>query len=169
MVGVKSYGSPRRASHGSLPKHSSSPYSDIATACAAISLPMIALSGVLLGLVFAYQVTPNSDSGTYLVEFSATRLITIASWTSSVAPLLPGFIATLLSFPAARHLQRSSERDRNALLPTPYQLNLYLQLLYGGVGALWQWVKYMFWRKREKQVPVVVRLVMGLTVATLIG
>ena len=169
MAGVKSYGSPGRGAHGSFPKHSSSPYGDVATACAAISIPMIALSGILLGLVFAYQVTPNSDSGIYLVDFSATRLITIASWTSSVAPFLPGFVMTLLSFPAARHLQRSSEWGRTASLPTPYQLNLYLQLLYGGIGALWQWTKYIFWRQRETQVPVVIRLAMGLTVATLIG
>ena len=169
MVKIESYGSPRRGSQGLPPKHPSSPYSDIATACALISLPMVALTGILLGLVFAYQVTPNSDSGAYLVDFSATRLITIASWTSSVAPFLPGFVMTLLSFPAARNLQKSSEEGRSALLPTPYQLNLYLQSLYGGVGSLWQWAKYLFWRKREKQVPVVIRLMTGLTIATLTG
>ena len=169
MVEAPSYRSQGRPSHGSLSEHTSSPYSDIALACAAISLPMIALSGVLLGLIFAYQVAPNSDPGAYLVDFSATRLITIASWSSSVAPFLPGFVMTLLSFPAARHLQKSSEWERSASLPTPYQLNLYLQLLSGGVGALWQWMKYLFWRKREKQVPIIVRLVLGLIFATLIG
>lgn len=158
-------------------------HSDIWIACAVISLPMMVLSGVLLGLVFYYRVSPNSstsaefrlsqptnhDRSAYLVDFSATRLITIASWTSSVAPLLSGFVMTLLSFPTARRISQSSERNRAPSLPTPYQLSLYLALLSGSFGSLWQWAKYRCWRQREGQASVVGTLVIGLAAATSMG
>lgn len=157
--------------------------SDIWLACAVISLPMIALSAILLGLVFLNQVNANGsilpdlqlsqvtndDQNAYLVNFSSTRLITIASWTSSVAPLLPGFLMTLLSFPTAWHISNSSQLRRVASLPTPYQLSLYLGLLSGHMGSLWQWVKYKCWRQREGQASVVGTLVVGLATATLLG
>lgn len=157
--------------------------SDIWLAGSIISLPMIALSAVLLGLIFHYQVNPNSSispdfqlpqdineaQNAYLVNFSSTRLITVASWTSSFAPFLPWFVMNLLSFPTARHISRSSQQHRLTSLPTPYQLNLYLALLSGGMGSLWQWVKYRRWRQRERQAPVVGTLVVGLATATLLG
>lgn len=156
---------------------------DIWLACAVISLPMMALSAILLGLIFYNRVNANGsilsdlqlsqvtndDQNAYLVNFSSTRLITIASWTSSVAPLLPGFVMTLLSFPTARHFSESSQLRRVTSLPTPYQLSLYLGLLSGGMGSLWQWVKYKRWRQREEQASVVGTLVIGLATATLLG
>lgn len=157
--------------------------SDIWLACAVISLPMIALSAILLGLIFYNQVTANDsilpdlqlsqvtndDQNAYLVKFSSTRLITIASWTSSVAPLLPGFVMTLLSFPTASHISDSSQLRQVTSLPTPYQLSLYLGLLSGHMGSLWQWVKYTCWRQREGQASVVGTLAIGLAIATLLG
>jgi hypothetical protein len=86
-------------------------YTDILLAYTIIVLPMLVLSGALLGLVFHYRVTQssdlsgdlqfqdvaNSDNNAYLVDFSATRLTTVASWTSSVAPMFPVFVMTLYS------------------------------------------------------------------------
>lgn len=164
-------------------KRVSGAHGDIWLACAVISLPMTIFSAVLLGLIFYNRVNTNNptwpdlrlpqvtndDQDAYLVNFSSTRLITIASLTSSVAPLLPGYVITLLSFPTARHISKSSELDRAASLPTPYQLNLYLGFLTGGFGALWHWFNYTCWRRREGQASVVRTLGVGLAVATLLG
>ena len=144
---------------------------------------MLVLSAGLLGIIYAYRVIQTEsdllfseasdgadiDPSAYLVNYSATRLITIASWTSSVAPLLPGFVMTLLSFPAARRFLRTSQTGQEQSLPTPYQLGLYLQILTGGVGSLWQWIKYRGWSKRERQASVVTLLVLHLSCATMVG
>ena len=67
--------------------------SDIWLACAIIGLPMIALSAILLGLIFLNQVkangsifpdlqlsqVTNDDQNAYLVNYSSTRLITVDS------------------------------------------------------------------------------------------
>lgn len=177
------YGDKGSSTSGRPEKRISGAHREIWLACAVISLPMMILSALLLGLIFYNRVNTNSstspdfhlpqvaddDQDAYLVKFSSTRLITIASWTSSVAPLLPGFVMTLLSFPTARHISKSSQLDRAASLPTPYQLNLYLGLLTGGFGSLWQWAKYTCWRQREGQASVVRTLAVGLTTATLLG
>ena len=170
-------------SDGRPPRRITGAYREILLACTIITLPMITLSGLLLGLILRNQVSRNSsiskdlnipqavdsDNAAYLVKFSATRLITIASWTSSVAPLLPTFIMTLLSYPAAHRIMSSSQINRTSSLPTPYQLNLMLGLLSGSFGSLWHWIKYALWRQREKQASVVSTLMFGLTVATLLG
>ena len=109
-------------------------YIDITLACLVICIPMLVLSAGLLGIIYAYRVIQRDsdllfsespggvdmDPSVYLVNYSATRLITIASWTSSVAPLLPGFVMTLLSFPAARRFLRTSQAGQEHSLPTPY-------------------------------------------------
>ena len=168
---------------GSFPKKNSRAYTDIVFACLVLSIPMLVLSGGLLGIIYAYRVIQTQsdllfsessdevdvDPSAYLVNYSATRLITIASWTSSIAPLLPGFVMTLLSFPAARRFLRTSQAGREQSLPTPYQLGLYLQLLNGGIGSLWQWIKYRGWSKRERQASVVTLLVLHLSSATIVG
>lgn len=99
----------------SFPKMYSRVYTDIAFACFVISVPLVVLSGGLLGIIYSHRVVQNesiplnlrpleneeSGSSAYLVNYSVTRLVALASWTSSVAPLLLGFVMTLVSFPAA--------------------------------------------------------------------
>ena len=149
----------------SFPKKNFRAYTDIVFACLFISIPLLILSAGLLGIMYAFRVVQpkadlsypepsdgvDIDPSAYLVNYSATILITIASWTSSAAPLLPGFVMTLISFPAARRFLRSSLAGQEHDLPTPYQLGLYLQILTGGVGSLWPWFKYRFWSKRESR------------------
>lgn len=167
----------------SFPKMYSRAYTDIAFACFVISVPLVVLSGGLLGIIYSHRVVQNesiplnlrpldneeSGSSAYLVNYSVTRLVTLASWTSSVAPLLPGFVMTLVSFPTAQHLLEASQADQDQKLPTPYQFSLYLQMLTGGFGAAWQWIKYRTWSSREKQPAVITHLVLGLSMANLIG
>ncbi|KAJ5949991.1 hypothetical protein N7454_001575 [Penicillium verhagenii] len=74
---------------------------EILIAFAVMTLPMLIFSGLLLGLVFHYRVTQNdftssdltfdsdqNDSSVYFVRISATTLTTVASWSSTVAPIL---------------------------------------------------------------------------------
>ena len=87
----------------------------IVIAFAVMVLPMLFLSALLLGLIFFYRIPPNKyahddlgleqdHSNAYLVKFSTTMLVTVASWSSTVAPVLIGFAITLASYPAAKDL-----------------------------------------------------------------
>lgn len=77
-----------------------------------VTLPMIVLSGLLLGLIFAFKLShgiPASsefksldlaeDSSAIYVDISATRLALIASFSSTIAPLIIGSAISLLMFP----------------------------------------------------------------------
>jgi hypothetical protein len=134
--------------------------SDILLALAITFLPLAILTAVLLGIIFHYRVVPNNYSilqlpqgsessygSFYLVDFSATRLITVASWSSGVAPLLPGFVMTLLSYPAGKRILKASEDESAVSLMTPFQLSLFISSLKGGIGPLWKWSKYLVWRR----------------------
>ncbi|KAH8750642.1 hypothetical protein BGZ57DRAFT_967313 [Hyaloscypha finlandica] len=134
---------------------------DILLSLAIIFVPNLILTAVLLGLVFHYQV-PQTHSelpgvsdplarepSAYLVDFSATKLLTVASWTSTLSSLLPSFAMALVSFPVARKIANASKNKRTDDLPTPYQLSMLLGVLSGSVGSLWAWFKYRNWKKRE--------------------
>ena len=137
-------------------------YAHIFVAMRVATLPLLILSATLLGLIFRYranqahdasssflpQLVTAVDESAYFVDFSATRLLTLASWTSSVAPMLPMFAMNLISYPVAQRILRSSKPRQARDLPTRYQIHLYLELLEGGVGSLWKWFKYRTWKRR---------------------
>ena len=83
---------------------------DIGFAFLVVTVPKILFSAILLGLVYRYQVTPNpitsedlgmsldqDSSDVVFVNMSATILVFIASWSSSVALSISGFTMTLFS------------------------------------------------------------------------
>lgn len=72
---------------------------DILIASKILVVPILTLSGVFLALIFSNRLqddspffddgvdsTINSDGAAYYVNYKATRLITVASWTSTVIP-----------------------------------------------------------------------------------
>lgn len=140
---------------------------EILLAFAVMTIPMLAFSGILLGLVYSFRVTRNpfvsnnlafdteqDDSKAYFVEISATTLITVASWSSTIAPILVGFAITLISYPVARGILAASEAQNASQLPTPYQLSLLMRIFSSGsASGLWHWLKYTIgWNgKRESQ------------------
>jgi hypothetical protein len=158
-------------------------YWTIWISCAFITMPMVVLSCLLLGLVFNHQVFESDAvsgslqlsedhhpfSGAYLVNYSATKLITVASWTSSVAPLLPTFVMILLSYPAASKIREASLQNRPSSLPTAYQLGLYLRNLNGSIESLWDWHRYNLHRKGAGNGSTMAGPAVGLTLATLLG
>ena len=128
---------------------------DIAWASLILTVPMLALTLIFLVLVYHYQV-PNAtgDSAAYLVNYSATRLITISSWTSTAASIILPFAMILLSYPISRsHLVQSTAADGSSL-PTPYQLSLLVGMLGGGLGSLWQYILYHFWRRKSRDTAI---------------
>lgn len=142
-------------------------YADIITSFVIVTIPMLLFTAVLLGLVFHYRVSHNSppfenllvagaqdEAGVYYVNIEATVLIFISSWSSSLAPILTGFVVALVAYPIARKFLQEARAHRPQQLLTPYQLALTLKFWDGGgVGALWNWLKYVFgWRsKRQRQ------------------
>ena len=140
-------------------------FKDIGLAFFLVSIPMFVFSVVLLGLVSHFRVShghvpysnldfsgSQDEAGVYYVNFGATRLIFIASWSSSLAPALVGSALAMFSFPIAHnYLQRTREQRKTGLL-TPYQLSIVLRLFTGGsIGALWSWVKYLHTWRRSRQ------------------
>jgi hypothetical protein len=143
---------------------------EILVSAGIVILPMIAFSATLLVLVFGNRTShgiapferlrlPSStdEAGVYYVDISATRLVFIASLSSSLAPVLAGFLLTLWSFPLARqYVSATAGRDMRKLM-TPYQLAVLLRFLNGSVfSAVWVWGTYIFsfHGKRQPQPPV---------------
>src|ERR1700759_1642914 len=78
-------------------------YRQIFLAFGILTIPMILLSGLLLGLIFSHRVSHGSavssnlnngdvldEPGVIYVKLSATTLATVASWSSTLAPTLIG-------------------------------------------------------------------------------
>jgi hypothetical protein len=140
---------------------------DILFAFGVLTLPMLIFSALLLGLIYHFRVVHNSfvssnlrlnavhdESNVIYVRLSATTLTTIASWSSTVAPILVGFAVTLISYPVAREILLAGQNNKPKDLPTPYQLSLMLRMLANGSPAsLWHWMRYSFgWQgRRESQ------------------
>lgn len=129
-----------------------------------VSLPMIVLTGIFIGLVYGYLVSEDPlpsnnvfgqsesyDQSAYYINYSATRLITVSSWTSTVTSFTSTFVMALVSYPLAKSYLNKSESGMTNELPTTYQFRLVIGLLSGSLGSLWSWLDYSFWRKRTKQ------------------
>ncbi|OCT51727.1 hypothetical protein CLCR_08263 [Cladophialophora carrionii] len=130
---------------------------------ALIVVPMIGLAGLLLGLVLVNNVDKPADrssgsltldlrsefdSGAYYVDFNPTTLVTIASWSSTVAPLLAVCAMILGSFPIAQSLKANSQMAGSEL-PTPFQFSLLLDCLSAGITPLWNALSYWRWPQKE--------------------
>jgi hypothetical protein len=157
---------------------------DIWTAFSIVTIPMLVFSAVLLALVYKYRVTHASntnenlkssatsdEAGVYYVNLSATVLIFISSWSSSLGPLLLGFLMTLASYPLARHYW-SEVREQKPTLPTPFQFALSVKFISGGGwGALYNWLRYLVgWRKqRHYQSTLLTESAFATVIITILG
>jgi uncharacterized membrane protein len=126
---------------------------------------MLAFSAVILALVYLYRVEYNPhglndfkdhhsayDDHAIYVDFSAPRLVFIASWSSTLAPLLVSSALFLASFPTAKSILATEQARKETSLPTPFQVSLILRmLLAGGVMTLWEWLYYLIGWKKKRQ------------------
>ncbi|KAF7507035.1 hypothetical protein GJ744_010963 [Endocarpon pusillum] len=110
-------------------------YRNILLSFFAMTVPMLTFSALLIGLIYDYRIVRNpfpsdnlrfnggqDDSNAIYVGLSATTLITVASWSSTIAPLLIGFALALVSYPVARVLLKAEQDSRPEQLPTTFQL-----------------------------------------------
>ncbi len=140
-------------------------YSDVVPSFLILTIPMLLFVCVLLGLVFHYRVQSKGspyenlrlleqqdEKGVYYVNISSTILVFLASWSSSLAPMLASFALALIAYPVAKTYLREERAERPEKLLTPYQLLLTLRFLDGGgFGVLWSWFKYLFKWKKQRQ------------------
>jgi hypothetical protein len=153
----------------------------IILALAVIVAPNVILTAVLLGLILHNQVPQTysqlpgvpdplaRESSAFLVDFSATKLLTAASWTSTLTSLLPSFAMLLVSFPIAHTIMNASKDKRTDDLPTPYQLSMLLGVLSGSIASLWNWFKYRSWEKRERVNGIAKTSITWLVIVSVLG
>jgi hypothetical protein len=130
--------------------------------CALLVLPMVIFCAILLGLVNYYQwhrhhvplsgldLKSDFSNSTFYVDYSATRLLLVASLSSSTVFVFMGSFMTLLSFPLAADMIRNSREPFLDMLPKSYQLALLIDLLDGKIRALWPWLTGL-WKRTEKR------------------
>ena len=151
----------------------------IAVALAVILLPMLGLTALLLGLILANRVERRSgslaftqrsdtDDSAYYVDFNATALATISSWSATVAPLLAVAAMSLASFPIARVFKGNSESGSRDL-PTPFQFGMLLESLTGTIGAFFSLGKYILWPHKASFPPLVGLAFFVLSVSSFVG
>lgn len=154
---------------------------EITWALICLSLPMLVLTAVFLGFVYGYEISNSDgasqnllgdsslsirDSSAYYIDYSATRLATISSWTSTATSFTTTFVMVLISYPLARDFVKKSNSGALDSLPTPYQLNLIIGILQGGYGPLWSWYEYLFWRGRNRQPSLLWAALLSVVVGT---
>lgn len=127
-------------------------------------VPLLSLFIALVSLLLLYRVEARHisrpdfafsesrfDPAAFYVDFDATRYTTVASWTSSIALLLPGFLTSLIWYHQAQQLENDACLAKYDDLLTPYQLALLLNLKSGTLGSVWEYISYVISRRRERQ------------------
>jgi hypothetical protein len=149
-----------------------------------ITAPMVCLSCALIAIVYNQSLLYNgaaspalalpinqNESGVYYLNTSQKLLLTVSTWSSSLAPYLVGSAVTLASFPLARQMLRDQHQNRPEDLPTPYQLGLTLEILGGrGLPAVTKWCRYItgWGPERARQTNALSRAIGIFVVATFI-
>lgn len=137
-------------------KRSKEARTDITMASFFMIIPMLLLTALLLSLVLIYRIdsakhlrshfasdqTHLSEDAFY-VNVNSTFLIFVASWMSSLAPILVGCATALTTFPVARSLfHEVIEQNRTKAL-TPSHLALVLRIMNGSSwDGIWGLIKY---------------------------
>jgi hypothetical protein len=165
----------------STPKQRRTPFLFVLSALVTL-VPLIALLVALFSLLYMYKVEPAKQSRpdfasnqsihnptVFFVDYDATRYTTIASWTSSIALLLPGFLTTLIWHYQSQRLEQDTKEAKVDNLLTPYQLSLLLNLKSGTLGSLWDYLQYICSRRREKQARFLFDAGFIVLISTLLG
>jgi hypothetical protein len=131
---------------------------NILTACGLTVVPMVAFTSIALAFVFANTIRNqgcsfdnlcptagliNATSEAYYdVDFSATSLVFIASWSSTISFALVGSLMSMYAYLAATQMLHHPDlatRDGNSL--SPYQLSLIIRVLSAEVLSLWSLIR----------------------------
>jgi hypothetical protein len=160
-------------------------------------IPIIVVSGALLGLLFYHRIDLNpgfadlripeaelaQDNITdwislirkqggewaYYVEYNPSTLTTVASWTSRILPWCASSIMALVAFYAARHIVLKSNRGDGSDLPNPRQLTILINVLEGSSwGPIKDTVRHRYTTKEPLAAPLPAS-VLALFAITLLG
>lgn len=162
LIDSKSGNQEKNASRSRLPSSGiAGAHLDVWVSVASAAVPLLVFVCLFLYIVVAYQVSPavpgvsyfnaqeySTGSPAFFVDFSATKLATIASWASSVATLIPSFVMTLYSYQLANDFLHAQEANPSQL-PSPYQLGLLMKSLDGRVTSFYYFISYIFWKSRD--------------------
>lgn len=127
---------------------------NILVACSLVVLPMIICTSVVLAFVFFNTVSNqgcsfddlcpaagliNATRSTYYyVDFSATSLVFISSWSSTISFAMVGVLMSMYAyFVAAQMLLNPDSATQLGTGLSPYQLSLMIRVLNAEVLSLW--------------------------------
>jgi hypothetical protein len=127
---------------------------DILVACSLIVVPMILFTSVSLALVFSNtssnqgcsfdDLCPTAglinatSNNYYYVDFSATSLVFISSWSSTISFALIGILINVYAYSvAAQILHHPDLAPQHGNSLRPFQLSLMLKVLNAEVLSLW--------------------------------
>lgn len=137
--------------------------------CLIVTTPMLISSLVILSIVYANLVTPRCPSkelcpasglinttsrAFYYIDFPATQLAFVSSWSATVSFALVGFLMAFASYANASALLKASDGEEQDDLPTPHQMSVLLRVLNAEMVVLWDMavarVKSVFWSREEE-------------------
>ncbi|KAL2412524.1 hypothetical protein ABEF91_000287 [Exophiala dermatitidis] len=148
---------------------------------AIVGLPIFCFTVVLIVLVFVYRVSTDSthpfaaspshkaDHRYILVDFSSTRLVFVASWSSTLAPMLLGSLMALWHIPTVCKMAAHTTEDNIKELPTPYQLSMLIGLSSGSFDELRKYVMYLFSNVKASQPRILSRSALIMVVSSLLA
>lgn len=137
-------------------------------------VPMITFTVVILVLVYANlashlgchydAICPHSPvvnvtkASYYYVDYPATQLVFISSWSSTVSTVLVSALMSIFAYCAAARLTDASvSQDQSRCLPTSYQTSLIVRILNAYYLSLWElsrpWRQWSFWRSTKSESP----------------
>ena len=128
-----------------------------------VTIPMITFTIVILVLVFANlaehlhcpydNICPNSSlvnatrSSYYYIDYPATRLVFVASWSSTVSFALVSALMSTFAYSAATQLTAASHsQDGDREWPNTYQTSLLIRVLGADYFSLWEMLRS--WTRR---------------------
>lgn len=135
---------------------------EIGLASAALILPMLLLTALLLAWVYGHQMPNHSSTysynnktelplgSAYFVDYSPTTLVYIASLSSTLATVLISAAMVLFSYSLARSMALESDANNASKLPSPFQLQLLIRMVDGRLSALGSYLLYVLGRKQRK-------------------
>lgn len=148
----------------------------------AISVPMMILVAALLYICHMYRIdgdesifkqgrdgmTSTQDQRYLLVDFPGTKIVFLASFLSTLAPLLAGCIMNLVAVLVYHELKELSDVIHFSILPTPYQLNLLIGVLAASYEQLLSAFGYFLSHKRTAKVSPVLSYAVSIFLLTII-
>ena len=146
-----------------------------------VGAPILGFTAAFLGFVCRYRLTKSAhhpfniqpstidDNRFIFVDFSATRLTFIASWSSTLAPMLLGSLMALWHQPTVYKLAALTKAGDVQKLPTPHQLSMLVGLSTGSIDELRKYFLYRINSVKASQPALLSRSVWILVLSSILA